>query len=206
MITYCPDQSSIDIVKNTYPQITYASSIFELLSEDNIDEAVFATYASISDNPLVVCLVLDTLNRRKVKTTFLHGQRPLEMDKYDEMLKIHAQFHVDLVRVKTKRKLNILKIEKKRTGGVPWGFSVCTLTNTLIPDEYEQSVTNKIRELKHEQHKNFRQIARFLNENNYKKRNGNMWNDTNVKTIYKNYDKYKYIRNIEDTVTSTCIL
>lgn len=195
MIAYCPDQSSINIINNIYPHIKYASSIFELLTEENLDEAVFATYTSISDNPVVVCLVLDALTKSKVKITIVQGERPADLDKYVDIFKWQAEFYAQLTSAKTKKKLNKLKAEKKRMGVIPWGFRVCTQTDTLVPDDYEQSVTRKILELKNDEHKSFYQITKILNESNYKKRNGNPWNDSNVKLIYDNYDNYKHIRD-----------
>lgn len=206
MIAFCIDSNEVETLQKSY-KITqiFNGSIYELLTEKsnlfacsdqqgvkNIKSVLAKKYNSISDDSLIIALVLNEFNQRSIELELIDDTKPSDLDEYIQFVDKFNKFSSNIISFKTKLKLHELKSNKKKTGNIPWGFKL-SQENTLVPDQYEQSVTNIIIDLKNQNNSIYR-IAKILNEKQCRRRNGNSWGYKNVELILKHYDKYQNLR------------
>lgn len=190
MIAFYPDS------KQTVPRdqnITKVctGSIFDLLAEKDMHTVLTHSYDTISTDPLTVALFVNELNKRNVTLKLVDDAKTPQLDNYFKLSDSLDNLYTNIGRFKTKLKVRELKNDKKVTGTIPWGFRV--ENDTLVPDEYEQSVTNKVIELRN-QGWSFNKISDFCNDEKYKRRVNRPWNKSNVKMIFNNFDNYQILR------------
>lgn len=206
MIAFCIDSNEVETLQKSY-KITkiFNGSIYELLTEKsnlfacsdqqgvkNIKSVLAKKYNSISDDSLIIALVLNEFNQRSIELKLIDDTKPSDLDEYIQFVDKFNKFSSNIISFKTKLKLHELKSNKKKTGNIPWGFKL-SQENTLVPDQYEQSVTNKIVEFRN-QGWSFNKISDFCNNQNYKRRIQSPWNKTYVKIIFNNFENHKMLR------------
>jgi DNA invertase Pin-like site-specific DNA recombinase len=189
MIAFYPDS------KQTVPRdqnITKVctGSIFDLLAEKDMHTVLTHSYDTISTDPLTVALFVNELNKRNVTLKLVDDAKTPQLDNYFKLSDSLDNLYTNIGRFKTKLKVRELKNDKKVTGTIPWGFKV--QNDTLVPDEYEQSVTNKVIELKNQGFTCYR-IAKMLNEQGFKRRVPTEWNSVYIKRILDDQQKHSHL-------------
>lgn len=105
--------------------------------------------------------------------------------------KCHSKVHNlgerrDNISTLTKIGLEKKKIKNERIGQIPFGYKLHKNNINIIEDEYEQSIINKVLELKRKG-LSYSKISEQLKIHGYKNKSGNIkWNKTQIFRILKN--------------------
>lgn len=111
----------------------------------------------------------------KIDTTTAAGKMVFRM------LAVLSEFERDQVAERTKMALSHKKSRLERVGSVPYGFTLASDGEKLLPEPSEQATVTLVRSLR-SSGQSFREIASRLNADGHKPR-GKAWYPTTVKNI-----------------------
>lgn len=190
MIEYRTSYDHTDMVCS-YPEAKlFTGSPYELCIDKDLKTLVIDSYQSISDDVCILSCFIDYFHRKGVKLIVKNHTKPPLLDTYINFLDKQRQFYSNFKSLAIRSKLQKLNKLKKRTGDVPWGFQVDN--GTLVPNQYEQSVTQKVINL-HKEGLTYYRIAKLLNQQGYKRRVTSEWLPLTVKRIIDDYPKHLHI-------------
>jgi len=96
-----------------------------------------------------------------------------------------SQWEREVISERTKAALAYKKSQGQRVGNIQYGWCLSPDGKSLLPKPYEASIVCLIKRMRSEGHMSYRDIAKMLNKNGYKNRNGNSWRHEAVEDVFK---------------------